>query len=167
MTTLDIVILIVFVAAVAWGFRKGIIMQMGALGGIVAGVVACRLAASWLATEIAGCHGADGGEVASPSYVDIVLANVILFIAALVCVKLVAGLFKRITHALCLGALDRIAGALFCLFEWMMVLSLMVNLWLVIKPKADFHELSTIGNGHAIEAIVNLAPMVLGYAMGQ
>ena len=48
----------------------------------------------------------------------------------------------------------------------MLVLSLLLNLWLVIKPQTDIHALSTLGNGHAIEAIVNLAPKLLGYALG-
>ena len=94
------------------------------------------------------------------------LANVILFIAGFLGVKAVAHFFKSVTHALALGGLDRVAGALFSLFEWMLVLSLLLNLWLVIKPQTDIHALSTLGNGHAIEAIVNLAPKLLGYALG-
>ena len=165
MTTLDIIILIIFVGSVAWGFRKGIIVQAGALGGLIFGVVLCRLAAGWLAGEIAGVHGAEADGPA-PSYVDFVLANVILFIAGFLGVKAVAHFFKSVTHALALGGLDRVSGALFSLFEWMLVLSLLLNLWLVIKPQTNIHALSTLGNGHAIEAIVNLAPKLLGYALG-
>lgn len=162
MTTLDIIILIVFVASVVYGFYKGIIVQAGALGGVLLGVILCRLASPWLAAEIAGWH--DGGN--APSYVDSVLANIILFIAGYLGVKAVAGFFKNITHALCLGGLDRVAGAIFCMLQWMLVVSLLLNLWLIIKPATNLHALSTIGNGHAIDAIVAFAPKLLGYALG-
>lgn len=47
--------------------------------------------------------------------------------------------------------LDRIAGALFSCFEWMLALSILLNLWLLVKPSTPFLAMSTIGNGHAIE----------------
>jgi hypothetical protein len=48
----------------------------------------------------------------------------------------------------------------------MLVMSLLLNLWLIIKPQTSLHSLSTLGNGHAIEAIVAFAPKLLGYALG-
>lgn len=162
MTKLDIVILIVFVVSVAVGFRKGMIVQAGSLGGIVFGVLLSHLAGDWLAGVIAA-HGGDGAGV--PTYVDSVLANIVLFVAGYLSVKAVAHFFKQLTHALSLGALDRIGGALFSLFQWMLVLSLLLNLWVVIKPGTNFCAMSTLGNGHAIEAIMALAPGLLGWAL--
>ena len=165
MTTLDIVILIVFVVSVILGFRKGIIVQAGALGGIILGIVLCRVGGDWMAARISELSFSGTGD-AAPTYVDFVIANIILFIAGFLGVKAVAHFFKNITHALALGGLDRVAGAVFSLFEWMLVLSLLLNLWLVIKPSANIHAMSTLGNGHAIEAIIDLAPRLLGYALG-
>ena len=54
----------------------------------------------------------------------------------------------------------------FCLFEWMLVLSLILNLWLLIKPQTSIASLSTLANGHAAPAIVALAPKLLGWALG-
>jgi len=162
MTTLDIVILVVFVCSVAFGFWKGLIVQAGALGGILFGVILCHLCGAWLAGVIAA-HGTAGG--AQPTYVDSVLANIILFVAGFLSVKVVAHFFKQLTHALALGALDRLGGAVFSLFQWMLVMSILLNLWLVIKPGTNFLAMSTIGNGHAIEAIMALAPKLLGWAL--
>ena len=39
MTKLDIVILVIFVVSVVLGFRKGLIVQAGALGGLLRGVL--------------------------------------------------------------------------------------------------------------------------------
>ena len=162
MTTLDIIILIVFVASVIYGFRRGIILQAGGARRVALRSDSVQTGAPWLAGLIAGTHTT--GE--APTYVDSVIANIIMFIAGFLGVKAVAHFFKNVTHALNLGGLDRIAGALFCMFEWMLVMSLLLNLWLIIKPQTSLHSLSTLGNGHAIEAIVAFAPKLLGYALG-
>ncbi len=158
MTTLDIIILIVFAGSVLIGFRSGLLKQVGSLGGLVAGVVLCRLGSAWLTAIIAGPD--------APTYTDIVLAHLILFIAGFCCVKTVAHFCRQLTHALSLGIVDRLGGVVFCLFEWMLVLSLILNLWLLIKPQTSIASLSTLANGHAAPAIVALAPKLLGWALG-
>ncbi len=158
MTTLDVIILIVFVGAVAYGFYRGVIVQVGAVAAILFAVVLCRLGGEPLAEFIAGDD--------APSSLDLVVAKVIAFVVGYLSVRVVASLFKKATHALSLGGLDRLGGVVFSLFQWMLVLSLLINLWLVIKPDPPLSELSTLANGHAAPAIVRLAPAVLGWALG-
>ena len=156
MTTLDIVLLIVFVVSVVLGFRKGVIVQAGSLGGIILGVLLCHLFGARCAAFIAGSG--------APTYIDNVLGNIIVFIVGYLSVRAVAHFFKQLTHALALGGLDRIAGAIFSLFQWMLVLSILLNLWHMVKPSTNFLAMSTLGNGHAIEAVMGLAPALLGWA---
>lgn len=158
MTTLDVIILAVFAGSVAYGFYRGVIVQVGAVAAILFAVVLCRLGGYPLSEFIAG----DG----EPSSIDVVVAKVIVFVAGYLGVRVVASLFKKVTHSLSLGGLDRLGGAVFSLFQWMLVLSLLLNLWLVIKPDASLAEMSTLANGHAAPAIVRLAPAVLGWALG-
>ncbi|MDE7120531.1 MAG: CvpA family protein [Muribaculaceae bacterium] len=154
MNTLDIVILVIFVASVAIGYWRGVIVQAGSIGAVVAGIVLCRLGGMWLATRLAGADGVD--------YLDRVLACVILFVAGYAGVWFLSRLIKRITHALALGVVDRLAGALFSLFEWMLVLSLALNFWLVVKPETDYGAMSALAGGKAVAFVVKLAPAVLG-----
>ena len=125
MTKLDIFILIVFVVSVAWGFRKGVIVQAGALGGLILGVLLCHIGGDYIAAMIAS-KGADAA--AHPGYVDKVMANIILFIIGYLSVRIVAHFFKTVVRSLSLGVLDRIAGALFSCFEWMLALSILLTL---------------------------------------
>lgn len=157
MTKLDIVILIVFVASVVWGFRKGIAVQLGAFAGLLLGVLLCHLFGDYVACRIAG--------ESAPSYVDSVIANIVLFIIGFLSATAVAHFFKSALRSLQLGGLDRIGGAIFCCFEWMLVLSVLLNVWLMVKPSTSLRALSNLGNGHAIEAITALAPNLLGWAM--
>lgn len=147
------------------GWRKGIVLQLGGLAAIVAGVVACRVwgseALDWL---LARCT--EEGEVLTPaqSYFYTVLSRLLLFIAAWAVVKVVARFVRGLTHALHVGFLDRVAGMLFAMFEWLLVLSLALNLWMVVKPEADVARMGRMFNGHAAEAVVELSPKVLGWA---
>jgi len=164
MTTLDIIVLIVFAGALVMGFRKGIIEQAGSLGGLVLGVAACHLwgdkAALWLVQN----------HIVTPSEggvcVESVLGNVLLFIVVYAGVRLAAHFVKSLTHALALGFIDRLAGAAFCALEWMLVLSVLFNLWLVFRPETDFTALCPLANGHAIQSILDLGPWLLGFATG-
>lgn len=158
MTVLDVIILAVFVGSVAVGFYRGVIVQVGAVAAILFAVVLTRLGGYPLAEFIAGNE--------APSSLDVVVAKVITFVVGYLAVRTVASLFKRATHALSLGGLDRLAGVVFSLFQWMLVLSLLLNLWFVIKPDASLAEMSTLANGHAAPAILRLAPAVLGWALG-
>ena len=158
MTTLDVLILAVFVGAVVIGFMRGIIVQVGAVGAVIFGVILARITGVECAQLFAGEEG--------PTELDIVLGKFLMFIAGYLIVRVIAALCRKITHSLQLGALDRIGGVFFTLFEWMLVLSLLVNLWLVIKPEPPLSELSTLAHGHAAEELVKLAPTVLGWTFG-
>ena len=165
MTVLDIIILVVALGSAFMGWRKGIVLQLGALAAIVAGILACRFGGDWLTAFLEGGSVPSDGPAADAasdkSYFYTVLARIILFIAGYALVKMVARFLKGVTHALQIGFLDRAAGAVFCLFEWMVAL----NLLIIVKPATDIHKLSTMCNGHAVEAVVKLAPNVLGWVM--
>ncbi len=169
MTVFDIIILVVALGSAFMGWRKGIVLQLGALAAIVVGILACRLGGDWLTAFLENGGTSPDGTVTEPEtgkgYFYTVLARVILFIAGYALVKMVARFLRGVTHALQIGFLDRVAGAVFCLFEWMVILSLALNLWLIVKPATDLHKLSTMCNGHAIEAVAGLAPQVLGWVV--
>ncbi len=162
MSGIDIFILIVFVVAVIYGYYKGIIVQMGALGGIIVGILACRLFGDWLAGVFARVSGGSGNI--DISYINSVLANVILFVLGFISAKLVARLVKTVTHAAKLGIIDRLCGMVFCLFEWFLVLSILFNLWTIIHPNPSLVSMSHLGDGRAVRVILDLAPTVFGSA---
>lgn len=166
MHPLDTVLLIVVFGSLFWGCYKGVITQAGSLGGVVFGVLLCWLAGPWLARVIDTGGLGDAAAAAVPGYATRALAGLILFVAGFLTVKAVAGFFKSVTHSLSLGFFDRLAGGLFCLLQWLLLLSLLCNLWNLIRPQTDWGALSTLGNGHAIEFVLALAPRMLGWALG-
>ena len=158
MTSLDIIIILVVAGSLAYGAYKGIIVQAGALGAILFAVLLCRLAGSPLAHMIAG------GAV--PDMMDYTLANVLVFIVGYVSVRLLCRLIKSVAHSLHLGFFDRVLGAVFSLFQWLLVLSLALNFWLVLSPDTQYASLSHLAGGKVALFTVELAPAVLGWAAG-
>lgn len=154
---IDILIVVVFIISLIYGVRRGVVVQLGSVGGVLLGIVACHLFCDDLAKLLAGSN-----PDANDAYISGVFAAVILFITAYFLARIVAHLIKGITHTLRLSALDRIGGAVFSIFEWFFVFSLLLNIWQAFRPDIDVTKDSKIADGRAAAAVVDFAPKVLG-----
>ena len=54
MTVLDIILLLIFIGSAWYGFRKGIIKQLGSLAAIVVTIIACRTLGQPVAEMLSG-----------------------------------------------------------------------------------------------------------------
>ena len=160
MSAIDILISIVFIGAVIYGYWKGVIVQIGSLAGILLGILACRLFGPWLTDLLGGATGAS--QSIDIGYINSVVANVILFLLGFISAKLTARLIKTVTTAVKLSLIDKLLGVIFCLFEWFLILSILLNVWQVLRPGTDITSSSTLGNGRAADVVMDIAPAVLG-----
>jgi len=160
MSAIDILIIIVFIGAVIYGYWKGVIVQIGSLAGILLGILACRLFGPWLTGVLGGATGSS--DSIDMGYINSIIANVILFLLGFISAKLVARLIKTVTTAVKLSLIDKLLGVIFCLFEWFLVLSILLNIWQVLRPGTDITSSSTLGKGRAAQAVMDIAPAVLG-----
>lgn len=161
MSTIDILILIIFVAAAAYGWWRGVIVQMGSLAGVLLGILLCRLFGDDFARILINLF-TDGSASSDTRYVTGVVANVILFILGFIAAKLVAKLIKAVTQAARLSLIDKLCGVVFSLFEWFLIFSILLNIWQAFRPHSPIISDSSLGGGRAAHAIMNLAPNVLG-----
>lgn len=157
MTAIDILMILIFIVSIIYGLRRGVITQLGSVGGVIVGIIACRLFSAPLTRFFAG----DSPD-ANDMYVSGVFADVLLFIVGYISARLVANLVKTVTRSLHLTVIDRVAGALFSLFEWFLIFSLLLNIWQAFRPDIDVTAGSRIADGRAAEAVKDLAPKVLG-----
>ena len=142
LSTTDIVILVVAVAAGGWGAWRGFIAQLGSLVAILAAIVGCQI---W------------GDNVSAWLGVNTILAWVILFVIIYLGVILLANMIRGAAHTLHLGPVDRFFGAVFYIFKWLVLASLLINVWLAFKPDAG------IDRGVVTPSVTRLAPRLLGY----
>ncbi len=152
MSGIDIFIIVVLGAAAIMGFVRGMLSQVGQIAGLVVGVLACRVFGSTVIDLVGG-----NGEA---SAVVSLVAYGIIFVATYVAVWLLARLLRLAVHAVKLGIFDRLAGAVFKMFLWSIMLSLALNVVLLISGDDEMFN----SRKHPYRAMVlNIAPKVLGY----
>lgn len=162
MSFIDIVILVIFAGAVIYGFYRGVIAQIGSVAAVIVGIIACRIFGD-AATELTATLLPEiTSNPDTARYACSVIGNVVLFLLVYLTVKLLASLIKKVANALLLGFVDKIIGAVFCIFKWFLVASLVLNVWCLVFPDSNLVKSSTIAGGKAIEAILELAPALLG-----
>lgn len=149
----DITVLAIVLAALITGAVSGIIRQMGTLMGFVVALLACRMGARPLAALL----GAESAWAVGGCYV-------LVFVVSFLAVWLLARLLKATVHAIKLGAVDRILGALFRTFVWIVIMSVCLNVWLTFFPdsRSTFEQ-----PGRPWRTwLVDTAPFVVGYVAG-
>ncbi len=162
MEILDIVILVVFVGALVYGAWRGLVVQIGAIAGVVVGILFCRLFGDWGTETVGVVMPALNSSPRIAHYINSVIANVVLFAAGYVMTRLLAMMVKAVVEAVFMGVVDRILGALFSVFEWMLVLSLALNMWQAFSDTSVIGG-STLAGGKAAVAVFDLAPTVFGF----
>lgn len=152
MSTFDIILIVVLAAAAILGFIKGFFAQIGSIAGVVLGIILCRLFGESVRALLFGDDTGMGYTIA---------AYAILFVAVYLLCFIVARLFSTTLSALHLGIINRVAGAVFAVFTWAVIISVATNLYLVVEPKDEGFFMNR--NKPWRPAITQLAPNLMGY----
>lgn len=154
-------IVTVFSASILFGIWKGLIAQLGIVGGIAGGIIACRLLGDPMASLIGHLTNAEAGNTAD-AYLDSMAANVIIFAVVFTTVVFLSRMMRTIASALCLSVVDRVAGMLFSLFSWLLALSLLMNIWQMAHPGESLANKGRLNHGRAVRSMLDFAPDILG-----
>ncbi|MCI9608141.1 MAG: CvpA family protein [Muribaculaceae bacterium] len=167
MGILDVIFIILFAGGAVLGYKKGAIKQIASFAAITAAVIACRTSGEWAAQLVVPLLGADDPAASSMTvYSAKVLGYGALFGVVWLGVWLIAGFLRKATHAIMLGPLDRVAGSVFLILKWFMVVSLMLNLWKIIAPESPIFSSSKIAGGELLRMIMEMTPWILGALKG-
>lgn len=153
--TVSLILIIALVAAALWGWHKGFLTQLGAAGGLIIGVVACRLLGPVAMEHI---PVADVTESFPRHYLQICGIYAGIYIAAYLVVVMVTKLMKLIVGKLCLGPVDSLAGAIVGLLKWAVPLSLGLNLVGLLWPGIEIFT----AHNPVIDTVAGFAPWLLG-----
>ena len=83
-----------------------------------------------------------------------------IYLVAYYGVILLAKLLRMVSHAVFLGPLDRIAGAAFSVAKYFLLVSLLLNLYMVIFPDTPLRTKSNLCGGRVVTLTARLAPWV-------
>lgn len=160
---IDIITLVVLVCSAIVGWKKGAITQAVSIIAVICGVIACRLAGEEAASLLGNLLGADDpGQSAWSDWSVGLLANTLVFAGVWFVVWMAGKMVRRAMRIVHLKVVDSIGGALFLMGKWLLVISIALNLWIVIKPDSNPLE-SPRPWGQALnEATAGFAPWLWG-----
>lgn len=160
MGVIDIIIIVLITGGVVRGAYKGFIRQLSSLGGIVLGIIACRVFGDW-ASKILSALVPELKELPFADTAISILGHVVLFIFVYINIALIATMMRGITNKLSLGMFDKTAGAILCVFKYLLALSLLLNLWFLLKPSSSIFSSSHILDGSLLKFVIDIAPWVI------
>ncbi len=149
----DIICLIIAVAGLVFGYRRGFMNQMGAVIGVVLGIVCCNVFSDELAAKFSEPDDDPGTLL-----LNNVMAYVIIFALGYIAGRMLGSLFSKGTRALHLGGLDGLAGAAFRMAEYVLVFSILLNAWISVFPGTEFRS----DYKGVKRFVLDFAPTVLG-----
>lgn len=159
MSTLDIILIVVVVVAAMYGYYKGFVRQIGALAGIIAGIICCRVFGADVTAFLNDFFLDATSTKDSSRFLNSVVAQVVLFMLGYFGARWAATLLSSLLKKVKLNTLNRAAGAVFAVVQWLVVLSLALNLWIAIFPSST---IVTDSSSIVDERLINLAPDILG-----
>lgn len=151
MSGFAIFVIILVVVSGFLGWRSGLLKQIGRLVGIIAGIAVCRFYGPALVNYFCGT-----GASVSDTVLYTVLCYVLLFILVYVVAILMARMLRGMLEAVHIGVLNHVAGALFNIMEWMLMLSLLLNLWVSLVPT------TTLVSDPVFDRVLWFGPFLLG-----
>ncbi len=125
---LDILMLLICVGALIRGFFTGFIMQLATLVGIVLGAIFSGKMAELISPYIERSIDASQQIISATSY----LAS---FIIILIMVTLIGRLVNSLAKAILLDTVNKMAGAIFCMGKWILIVSILLNLVVMFDSK--------------------------------
>lgn len=149
----DILVALVLVVAVWNGVRRGLIMQLCSLVGIVVGL--------WLASHL----GEDVGELfgVADEY-EYLVGFATVMVAALILVTLVGMLLRKFFHFVGFGMLDRILGIVVAVAKYVLVLSALVAVFDHFNAEEKFLPRAKLEGSYTYGPLCELANKMLPLA---
>lgn len=161
MPAIDIILIVVILAAAVWGYWKGFINQIGSIAAIVIGIVACRMLGHQ-AVSLILAGGDEEGARSISYYAATAGIYSAIYIVSYYAVLLVAKMLKLAVTTVFLGPLDRIGGAIFNIAKCLVMVSFILNLYMLIFPQSKLIETSGIADGRLARAVFDLGPRIVG-----
>lgn len=137
MNIVDIIIVIILIAAAVHGFVKGFFVEFASVAAIVLGILCAMMFSGHLRDWLQGF-------VSWSQESTKIVSFLIIFIGVVIAVHLIANVLEKFVEAIALGTLSRIGGAIFGVVKTIFILSFFMYVIarieaydLTIVPKAQ------------------------------
>ncbi len=130
LTTIDIILLVIIGVGVVFGLMKGALKQLAAIVGLIVGLLVARALFGTVGEWLAPALG-------TSLTIAQILAFVLIWVAVPIAFSLVASLLTKALDALKLGWLNRWLGSVFGALQYILLISLGIQVLEYIDPKDE------------------------------
>lgn len=121
MNIIDLILIIILVAAAIHGFVRGFFVEFASVAAIVLGVVCAMMFSGYFQSWLSGVVSWRPATIKAASFFFV-------FISVLIVVHLIANAMEKLIRAVALGLLSRIGGAIFGVIKTAFILSFLMYL---------------------------------------
>ncbi|REJ81899.1 MAG: CvpA family protein [Bacteroidetes bacterium] len=151
---LDIVLGLILLVGIIRGFMKGFIYEVAVLGALFLGL--------WAGFKFADLATPYVLKVISPDPKTLYyISGFVMFLAVAIGIFFLAKLFEGLVNIAALGMFNKIAGALFSLCKYILILSICIFYFNKLDTKFRFFEPDTKANSKLYYPLMKAAPFVL------
>lgn len=161
MSFVDVLIILLFMAGVVIGYMKGMLSQISAICGVVAGLIVCNLFGG-VATDILKLLIPESANWPAASVTASAVAHIVLFVLVFLSVLLAGNALRSVFKHMHLGAIDKVGGMALCVFRYLLYLSILLNLWHFISPHSSTFTTRHMMNNVPFEIVLDMAPFTFG-----
>lgn len=164
----QLILITALLAAIVYGWRRGMAKQIAPLLGVAFGFVSARLfyeqAAEMLDPLIPASETFAPHPFGEPmrKYTAYMVGAATVFAVVFLVFRLLGGVLTRAMNVIHTGAIDSILGAAFSCLKWVLIMSIIFNLWLILRPDCELRRYCSDGDGNIVELVMDVAPAMLG-----
>ncbi|WP_455497732.1 CvpA family protein [Coprobacter sp.] len=151
---IDIVIATLILYSIFRGYHLGLIRQIGALGGILLAILGANLFSPLTGLLLNKLE-------LFPEYINHKIAYLVTFLIILFSCRFITRLMQRFARMLHLGLPDKWAGVLFCGFKYILVISVILNIYDLLHKELHPDDTKTQENSYFYSEIIKVAPFIL------
>lgn len=156
-----IIVIAAAAIAVISGFRRGFTGQVSGILGFAFGTVCAHVFApqseALVRSILPGIQGHTGS-----AFIYSVLSAALVYTVVYLLFKMLTKVLRSAMQVFCVGMLDSLLGAAFCLLKYMLFISIVYNLILCVNPQSSLMKYAEADDGNVVEAVLYLAPGMLG-----
>lgn len=156
-----LIILLIAAFGVFRGFRRGLARQTPEIIGVAFGIVCARILAPGLQEVLYGAFPSVHGHVEEQFVYDNV-ASAIVFTSIYLIFATVTSFLGHVLRRDDRTILDNIAGSVFTLFEYLLFMSIILNIILCLNLKSPLLKSARSDDGNITNEVMLISPSVLG-----
>ncbi|MDE6338630.1 MAG: CvpA family protein [Muribaculaceae bacterium] len=157
----QLIAIIVIIMGLMKGYRKGFFRQIHLLIGFCFGVVCARLFSAPVEDALQDMIPSLGSK-AECEYVCSSISRGLVFLFVYEIFSVCTSFLKLLFRSFSSGVLDSLAGMVFTTVRYLLILSIILNWVLCVRPRGDLLRYAKSDDGNIAEEVMLISPAILG-----